>query len=44
LAFVLGLYSLYYQDHLNGIWDRYLWAGGAQPSMPPPVPVPPPVA
>ena len=44
LTFVFGLYSLYYQDHLNGIWDRYLWAGNAQPSMPPPVPVPPPVA
>ncbi|HVC03465.1 MAG TPA: DUF4234 domain-containing protein [Candidatus Acidoferrales bacterium] len=40
LAFVFGLYSLYYQDHLNGIWDRYLWAGGAQPSTPPPVPPP----
>ena len=42
LVFVFGLYSLYYQEHLNGIWDRYTWAGGAPP---PPLPTgPPPVA
>ncbi len=44
LVFVLGLYSLYYQDHLNGIWDRYTWTGGT-PAPPPPLPpAPPPVA
>jgi hypothetical protein len=42
LVFVLGLYSLYYQDHLNGIWDRYTRTGGAP--APPPLPGPPPVA
>jgi hypothetical protein len=39
LGFVFSLYSLYYQDHLNGLWDRYLWSGGVPtPAMPPPVP------
>jgi hypothetical protein len=41
LAFVFGLYSLYYQSHLNDLWDRYLWTGGAASPTPPP-PVPPP--
>jgi Domain of unknown function (DUF4234) len=36
LVFVLGLYSLYYQDHLNAIWDRYTWTGAAP--APPPLP------
>ena len=38
LTFVFGLYSLYYQDHLNGLWDRYLGPGGTgtTPSPPPP--------
>jgi Domain of unknown function (DUF4234) len=39
LGFVFSLYSLYYQDHLNGLWDRYLWSGSVPPpAMPPPVP------
>ena len=29
LGFVFCLYSLYYQDHLNGLWDRYLQPGYA---------------
>jgi len=33
LAFIYGLHSLYYQSHLNGIWDRYL-VGQAQPPQP----------
>jgi hypothetical protein len=38
LSFVFGLYSLYYQDHLNGLWDRYLQPGYvAQPALPPPL-------
>jgi hypothetical protein len=42
LAFVFSLYSLYYQDHLNGLWDRYLGSGGVPPpAAPPPPPVPP---
>jgi hypothetical protein len=40
LGFVFSLYSLYYQDHLNGLWDRYL----SPASMPPAVPPPPPAA
>ena len=42
LGFILSLYSLYYQDHLNGLWDRYLRSG----NVPPPVstaPQPPPL-
>jgi Domain of unknown function (DUF4234) len=35
--FVFSLYSLYYQSHLNALWDRYIGAGTA----PPPPPVPP---
>jgi hypothetical protein len=42
LAFVLGLYSLYYQDHLNGLWARYLWSGNVPPPALPPPPAPPP--
>jgi Domain of unknown function (DUF4234) len=42
LAFVFSLYSLYYQSHLNGIWDRYRLTGGAPPSAVPPA-LPPPI-
>jgi len=38
LGFVFSLYSLYYQDHLNGLWDRYLFSGGPPPVLPPPLP------
>ncbi|MFZ2034324.1 MAG: DUF4234 domain-containing protein [Candidatus Dormiibacterota bacterium] len=38
LGFVFSLYSLYYQDHLNGLWDRYLPSGGPPPALPPRVP------
>ncbi len=41
LAFVFGLYSLYYQDHLNGLWDRYLPYGNVPPPGAPPPPPPP---
>lgn len=41
LAFVFSLYSLYYQDHLNGLWDRYLGSGGVPPPIAPPPPAPP---
>jgi hypothetical protein len=40
LGFVFGLYSLYYQDHLNGLWDRYLRSGNVPPPVPPPPPPP----
>jgi Domain of unknown function (DUF4234) len=40
LGFVFALYSLYYQGHLNALWDRYLPAAGASPLMPPPPPPP----
>ncbi len=54
LAFVFSSYRLYYQSHLNGIWDRYLQTTPAVPPQPiaPPPPqiapssaqnVPPPV-
>jgi len=43
LAFVWSLYSLYYQDHLNGLWDRYLGVGVIPPPPPPPAPPPPPM-
>jgi hypothetical protein len=43
LGFVFALYSLYYQDHLNGLWDRYLRTGTAgPPALPPPMPPMPP--
>lgn len=38
LGFVFSLYSLYYQDHLNGLWDRYLPSGGPMPVLPRPMP------
>jgi hypothetical protein len=38
LGFVFSLYSLYHQDHLNGLWDRYLFSGGPQPPLSPPPP------
>jgi hypothetical protein len=38
LGFVLSLYSLYYQDHLNGLWDPYLSPGVTPPALPPPPP------
>jgi hypothetical protein len=39
LAFVFSLYPLYYQSHLNGLWDRYLPGSitPAPPALPPPV-------
>ncbi|TMB91678.1 MAG: DUF4234 domain-containing protein [Chloroflexi bacterium] len=37
LAFLYGAYLLYYQSHLNGIWDRYL-----QVPVTPPQPLAPP--
>ena len=41
LAFLYGAYLLYYQSHLNGIWDRYLQV----PVTPPqPLAPPPPIA
>ena len=40
LGFIFGLYSLYYQEHLNGLWDRYLASGYAPPLAPPPPPPP----
>ena len=38
LSFVFGSHALYYQSHLNAIWDRYLQAS----PTPPPIPVAPP--
>jgi hypothetical protein len=38
LGFVFSLYSLYYQDHLNGLWDRYLSPAARPPALPPPPP------
>jgi Domain of unknown function (DUF4234) len=38
LGFVFSLYSLYYQDHLNGLWDRYLSPVAMPPSLLPPPP------
>lgn len=39
LGFVFSLYSLYYQSHLNGLWDRYLQISGtpSPPALPPPI-------
>jgi hypothetical protein len=42
LGFVFSLYSLYYQDHLNGLWDRYLLPTVRPPALPPPPPPPAP--
>jgi len=44
---VFSLYSLYYQEHLNGLWDRYLSAAATYPGIqttqpPPPLSPPPP--
>jgi Domain of unknown function (DUF4234) len=39
LSLIYGAYTLYYQSHLNGIWDRYLQTTPAvppQPIAPPP--------
>jgi Domain of unknown function (DUF4234) len=47
LSFVFGSHALYYQSHLNAIWDRYLQASPtAQPPplAPPPPTLPPPSA
>jgi Domain of unknown function (DUF4234) len=48
LGFVFSLYTLYYQEHLNGLWDRYLSLPGMHPALqmtpPPPPPPPPPPA
>ena len=45
LAFIFTLYPLYYQSHLNGLWDRYVWAGGVPPTAPPAPPaLPPPIS
>lgn len=41
LGFVFSLYSLYYQDHLNGLWDRYMSSAAIPTALPPP---PPPAA
>jgi uncharacterized protein DUF4234 len=38
LGFVFSLYSLYYQDHLNGLWERYLLPSARPPALPPPPP------
>jgi Domain of unknown function (DUF4234) len=38
LGFVFSLYSLYYQEHLNGLWDRYLSPTAMPPALPPPPP------
>jgi hypothetical protein len=40
LGFVFTLYSLYYQDHLNGLWDRYLLPIARPLALPPPPPAP----
>jgi hypothetical protein len=44
-AFVFSLFPLYYQSHLNGVWDRYLPAGYTPAPVPlaAPPPLPPPV-
>jgi Domain of unknown function (DUF4234) len=42
LGFVFSLYSLYYQDHLNGLWDRYLHTGSVGPPVLPLMPPMPP--
>jgi hypothetical protein len=43
LAFIFTLYPLYYQSHLNGLWDRYIWVGGVTPPAAPPA-LPPPIS
>jgi hypothetical protein len=44
LGFVFSLYSLYYQSHLNGLWDRYLSPAAMPQALPLPPPPPPPVS
>lgn len=39
LAFVFSLHSLYIQNELNKIWDRYLLSGPAGFAPPPPAPL-----
>jgi Domain of unknown function (DUF4234) len=34
LSFVFGSHALYYQSHLNAIWDRYLQSSRAMPPTP----------
>jgi hypothetical protein len=41
LGFIYSLDSLYYQDHLNSIWDRYLVQTIAAPLSPMPFAPPP---
>ena len=41
IAAAYGAYLLYYQSHLNGIWDRYLGVAAAPPQ---PLAPPPPIA
>ncbi len=41
LAFIFTLYPLYYQSHLNGLWDRYVSGGVLPPAAPPALPPPP---
>jgi|ERR1700733_2588939 hypothetical protein len=43
LGFVFSLYSLYYQSHLNDLWDRYLSPATLPPPPPPMLPMPPPM-
>lgn len=44
LAFIFSLYPLYYQSHLNGLWDRYRSVPMMPPQFAAPPPFPPPVA
>ena len=43
-AFFVALYIPYYQQHLNGVWDRAVAAASPLPSTEglPPIPPPPP--
>ena len=41
LAFIFTLYPLYYQSHLNGLWDHFISAGGVPPPAVPPALSPP---
>lgn len=45
LAFIFSLYPLYYQSHLDGLWDRYRSVAMLPPQFAAaPPPFPPPVA
>jgi hypothetical protein len=47
LAFIFTLYPLYYQSHLNALWDRYASSAMVPPppyAAAPPPPFPPPIA